>query len=506
MPNLDELVSLAKRRGFFWPSCDIYSAVAGFYDYGHLGAALRRKWCDEWRKYIVGLDSNFFEIEACDVMPEDVFIGSGHMQNFTDPIAECSKCHAKVRGDHLIEGNTELKDEDVEAMSTEQMMKLIEKEGIKCPSCKGRIKSVELFNMMLSFDIGPTFERKVCLRPETAQGPYLNFKQMFEVARRKIPLGLGVIGRAYRNEVSPRNVLFRQREFTQAEMQVFFDPDTINEHPKFSKVKNYKLRLYLVKNRSKNRIIEPTCEEVVKKKLLPKFYVYYMAKMQQFFLNVMKIPKDKFRWRELSDEEKAFYNKYHFDAEAVLDSMGGFKEIAGLHYRTDHDLGGHQKNSNQDLTVNVDGKKILCHVTELSFGVDRNVFALMDMNYTTRQGKIVLKIPKNMAPLSAGIFPIVKNDAKVRGMAEKVYEELRMGLDCFYDEGGSVGKRYARADEAGVPYAVTIDFDSLKDKSVTVRDRDTTKQVRVPVANLEAVLKGLLRDKVKFAEAGKPVK
>ena len=506
MPNLDDIVSLAKRRGFFWPSCEIYSSVSGFFDYGNTGFALKKKWCDEWRKHIVGLDPNFHEIEACDIMPEEVFVGSGHLKNFTDPIAECSKCHAKMRADHLVRDNTELKDEDVESMSPEQMMKVIEKEDIRCQSCKSRIKSVELFNMMWSFDIGPTFERKVCLRPETAQGPYLNFKQMFEVARRKLPLGLGVIGKAYRNEVSPRNLLFRQREFTQAEMQVFFDPDTIKEHPKFSKVKNYKVRLYLVKNRAKNKTVELTCEEVVAKKILPKFYVYHMAMMQKFFLNVMKIPKDKFRWRELSDEEKAFYNKYHFDAEAMLESMGGFKEIAGLHYRTDHDLGGHQKNSNEDLSVNVEGKKILCHVTELSFGVDRNIFALIDMNYGLRQNKIVLKVPKNMAPISAGIFPIVKNDAKVRGLAEKVYDELRMGLDCFYDASGSVGKRYARADEIGVPYCITVDFDSLKDNSVTVRDRDSTKQVRVKIDKLEAVLKDLLRDRVKFAEAGKQVK
>jgi glycyl-tRNA synthetase len=477
MTHLDEVVSLAKRRGFFWPSCEIYGAIGGFYDYGHLGVGIKRKWEDAWRRYFLSLDSNFYEIGACDLMPEEVFIGSGHMKNFVDPIVECARCHAKVRADHLIEDNTEM--EHVEAFTPRQMTNIIHKFDIRCPRCKGKLKEVKLFNMILGFDIGATLDRRVCARPETAQGPYVNFKQMFEVTRRKLPLGLCVIGKAYRNEISPRKVLYRLRELTQAELQIFFDPKQINQHEKFAEIEDKKLYIMFV---GKKKVEKIKCKHAVRH--LPRFYLYYMAKMQDFFFDVMNIPKERFRWRELSKKEKAFYNKYHFDAEVDLEGLGGFSEIAGLHYRTDHDLGGHQKNSNENLTVYLDKRRFIPHVIELSFGVDRCIYTLLDLGLKKVKKKNVLKLPKKLAPILVSVFPLLESEKALCKKAREVYEILRSCFDVSLDESGSIGRRYARADEIGVPFCVTIDHQTLEDETVTIRDRDTKKQIRVKIKDL----------------------
>ena len=252
------------------------------------------------------------------------------------------------------------------------------------------------------------------------------------------------------------------------------------------------LRLYPAKNRKSGKIDEVTCEEANKKLGLPRFYVYHMAKIQQFYMDVLKLPSRLFRFKQLTDEEKAFYNKYHWDIEIDLESNHGFREVAGIHYRTDHDLGGHQKVSGQSMEVNIDGKKFIPHVLELSFGVDRNVYTLFEVCFREDKERAWFEFPRLVSPFDAGVFPLVSKD----GLPEKAKEIKEMlkkaGFGVFYDESGSIGRRYRRIDEAGIAAGVTIDYDTLSEDSVTLRDRDSMKQVRVAVKDLAESLKRFL--------------
>ncbi len=490
MVTTDQLIEIAKRRGFFWQGSAIYGGLAGFYDYAHIGVFLKRRWENAWRKFFLGLDENYYEIQPSLIMHEKVFQASGHLESFADPVAKCGKCGNSERADHILEAHLK---EAFEGVSPEDLLKLIKKHGIKCDKCKGEIIEVRQFNMMFPLKLGVGKQEKTgYLTGETAQGAYVNFKQMFEVCRKKLPLGLAIIGKAFRNEIAPRNALIRMRELTQAELQIFFDPDTIGEHPDFDKVENYKLQLFPFENRKTGKKEECTAKQAVEKFKLPKFYVYHLCKIQQFYLDVLKLPKERFRFKQLSDEEKAFYNKFHWDMELNLDSLGGFKEVGGLHYRTDHDLSGHQKISSQSMEVSLEGKKVLPHVLELSFGVDRNFYSLLELAYTEEKDRTVLKFPRIVSPFDAGIFPLVNKD----GLQEKAKEVQQIleehGFIIFYDESGSIGRRYRRIDEIGVAAGLTIDHDSLKQDDVTLRDRDSMKQIRVKIKDLPQVLRKFL--------------
>ncbi len=476
----DKVVELAKRRGFFFVSSEIYGGIAGLYDYGSNGTSVKRKLENLWRKYFLGLDENFFEIETANIMPEKVFEASGHISNFVDPVAKCKKCGTFHRADHIME---EFLHENFEGKTTEEMSKIIKKHNVKCPKCKGELDEVSVLNMMFTIQTGADKETVTYLRPETAQGAYVNFMRHFNILRMKLPLGLAIIGKAYRNEISPRQLLLRQREFTQAELQIFFDPRKLDEHEKWKEVAKYKLILLL--NRKIHKI---ACEEVSKKLKLPKFYLYHLAKMQQFFLDVLKIPENKFRLRQLSDEEKAFYNKIHFDVEIELEM--GWKEVAGCHYRGSHDLDGHQKVSGQSQEVFYEGKRFIPHVLELSLGIDRIFYAMLELNYAEEKDRILLKLPAPLSPFSVAVFPLVNKD-NLPAKARKVYDELKQHFNTFYDEGGSIGKRYYRQDEIGTPLCVTLDDRTLKDKTVTLRNRDTMKQARVKISKLVEEIKKL---------------
>jgi len=486
----ERIEDIAKRRGFFWQASEIYGGLSGFYDYGHLGALLKHKFEQLWRTFFLGLNDNFYEIDSCNIMPESVFVASGHLASFVDPIVKCRKCGFTERADQLIE--SELK-ESFEGLSANELTELIKKHRMHCPKCKGELEDVGILNMMFPVNIGTGEDAKTAyLRPETAQAVYVNFKREFECLRKKMPLGLAIIGKAYRNEISPRNLLIRMREFTQAELQIFFDPDKIDTHDKFEEISDYKLRLFSVADRKIGRVDDMTCREVVKKLHLPQFYVYHLAMIQQFYIDVLKLPAERFRFRELSEEERAFYNRIHWDIELNLESLGGWKEVGGLHYRGDHDLGGHQKVSKQDLSVNIDGKKFTPHVLELSFGVDRNVYALLELAYEEEKERTILRFPRLVSPYDAGVFPLVSKD-ELPGKARDVHSMLKEhGFTVFYDESGSIGRRYRRMDEIGVAASITVDHTTLEDNTITIRDRDSMQQVRVRVEDLPSVLKKFL--------------
>ena len=485
-----ELATFCKKKGFIYPSSEIYGGVAGLYDYGHLGTLLKHNFENLWRRYFLNLDSNYVEIETASIMHEKVFEASGHLKNFIDPEVRCSQCDFTERADHFIETHLPTK---VEGSSAEELTALIKKHALKCPKCTAALKPVTVVNMMFSLPMGTEARQRAFLRPETAQSPYVNFKLQYELQRKKMPLGLALIGRAYRNEISPRNLTLRQREFTQAELQIFFNPALIGLHKDFSSVQEYKLRTLLVEDRHRTYPVERTAAELVQRGL-PQFYVYHLVQIQQFYLEELKILPEKFRFYELDDKEKAFYNKYHFDIEVELHEHG-FTEMGGLHYRTDHDLKGHQAVSQQSMEIldEASGKKFIPHVLELSFGVDRNVYALLDLNYDNHveRGNIILHLPNTLTPFICAVFPLVKNKPEVVAKAEEVYALAKNKFSCFYDETSSVGRRYARADEIGVRYCLTVDFDSLEDGCVTIRDRETTQQERVSITNIVGRLQQL---------------
>ncbi len=496
----DKITNIATKRGFFYPSAEIYGAKAGFWTYGHLGTLLKHNWENLWRESFLGLSDNYYEIEDCNILPMEVFKSSGHLEHFNDPLTECKKCHFRFRADELIEDELKI---NVDGLKAEAMDKLIEDNKLKCPKCGAQeLDKVKWFNMMFDIKVGATGSDIMYLRPETAQSPYLAFKRQYQALREQIPFGLAVIGKAFRNEISPRQGFFRLREFTQAELQIFFDKDNIDKAEKWDEVKDYKLRLYLVKDRKTKKIEEVKCEEANKKLKLPKFYLYHAAKIQQFYIEKLKIPKEKFRFRELSEDERAFYNKIHFDIELDLETLGGFKEVAGLHYRTDHDLGGHQKGSGEKLEVTIEGKKFIPHVLELSFGVDRNVWSLIYIFFEEEKERTVFRFPPNLAPMVIGVYPLVNKDG-LNEKAEKIFDMVKKHYHTFYDDTGSIGRRYRRMDEIGAPYGITIDYETMKDDTVTLRDRDSMKQIRLNINELKEKINKIINGEMEFEKAGK---
>ena len=478
--NLEEKVSeLAKRRGFFYISNEIYGGMTGFYDYGSTGTLMKQNIERLWRNHFLRLNDNFFEIEPSDIMPEPVFVASGHIQNFIDPSVRCKKEGVYYRADHLV--GSAIK-QNVEGKSADELTLLINEHKVRCPRCGGELGEVKVLNMMLPVKLGAEGNITAYLRPETAQGVYVNFLRQFNIQRGKLPMGLAIVGKAFRNEISPRQLLMRQREFTQAELQIFFDPSSIDECGSWDEVRARRLRVLLHGSKSTT---EKTCEELHASAGLPKFYLFHMSKVQDFFLGEMGIPPERFRLRELSKEEKAFYNKIHFDVEVFLESFGEYKELGGVHYRTDHDLKGHQNISKKSQEIFYEGKRFIPHVLELSTGIDRLFLALMELSYMGMKGREWdwFAFPPRVAPFQFAVYPLVGKDG-VPEAARKAFETLSPVYKSFYDESGSIGRRYARADEIGIPFCITADYDTLSDDSVTIRSRDTMEQKRVRISEL----------------------
>lgn len=490
--KLNEINSISSKRGFFFQTANIYGGKAGFFTYGHLGKLLKSNWENLWRKNILSLNDNFYEIQGNNILPEPVFKASGHLDNFNDPMTECKKCHFRFRADSFLEDNGVL---DAGTFSIEKMNDKLQELNLKCPKCGGELVQIKQFNMMFSVNIGFN-EEKAYLSPETAQAAYLAFKEEFQATRNKLPLGLAIIDKAYRNEISPRQMFFRLREFSQAELQIFFDPLKIDEHEKWEDIKKEKIR---IKFFDKDSVEEVECGELNKNKDIPKSYLFHAAKVQNFYLNVLKIPKEKFRLRELSNTEKAFYNKIHFDVEIYLDTLGGFKEVAGIHYRTDHDLVGHSNTSGKDMSISYEGKKIIPHVLELSFGVDRNIWTMLDIFYSLGKEGSMFRFPSKVAPFKVAVFPLVKRK-DFEEIAEGIVNDLKDNFNVEYDKSGSIGKRYARNDEIGTSFCLTIDDESLKNKDVTIRDRDSRVQKRIKINKLKKILCDLVNEKLSFEE------
>ena len=512
--DMEELTTFCKKNGFVYKSSEIYGGLAGVYDYGHTGTLMKRSFETMWKKYFLNLSPNSVEIDTGLIMHENVFKASGHLKNFFDPIVNIQGCEETFRADHLIEEKLDVRAEE---LTNEEQLKLIVENKLLGNDMDYSKVSVENLNMMFDVDMGPKKGTKAYLRPETAQSPFINFKAQYELQRRKLPMGLALIGKVFRNEISPRNMLLRTREVEQAELQIFFNPNKINEHEKFDEIENYELKVMLKDKRD----TEP--EFIKAKDLLdyglPKFYVYHMVKVQQFYFDEMKILPENFKLLELNDKEKAFYNKYHYDIEIKLNSTNSWVEAGGIHYRTDHDLKGHQEVSKVSMEVLEEGTKgkFIPHVLELSFGLGRNIFTLLDQNVFLSEDRknTILKIPTKVSPYKVAVFPLV-NKAGLPDIAKEIMEELlEEDISAFYDRSGSVGKRYARQDEIGTAYCITLDFETLgqanEDETderkrviannkgtVTIRDRDTGKQSRIEIEAIPAIIKNLVKGKVDF--------
>jgi glycyl-tRNA synthetase len=482
--KIEELLSYAKSKGFFWPSAEIYGGASGLFDYGHLGALMKRRFENLWLSYFLDQNENYHLIDGSTLLPEKPLVASGHASRFNDVLVGCTKCHSYYRADVLI---SEKGISVSEGAGASEMGKILKDNKIKCQKCGGELGEPKAFNMMIEVGLGPEKLDKGYLRPETAQSTYLNFFQEYNALRKTLPFGLAIIGRAYRNEISPRQGLYRMRELIQAELQIFFDPNgwKLPQEGLSGRV----LNVVTYKDKKEQKI---SAKELSASYGIPDFYAYHMALIDRFYIDVLGVPRERFRFFEKGGEEKAFYNKVHMDLEVKVESWGGFKEVGGLHYRGDYDLTSHSKGSGKDLSVPQDGSRITPNVLELSFGVDRNIWMLLDVFYTNEGERTILKIPKPLAPYHAAVFPLQK-DEKLQAMSESIRKELAKNFKIVSDSAGSIGRRYARMDDIGTPYCVTIDFDSVENSSegyntVTIRDRDDKSQKRVTISELQNIL------------------
>jgi glycyl-tRNA synthetase len=482
----EEIMKLALERGFYFPSCEIYAdAPAGFWEYGPQGVNMKNKFIDLWRRELVRRDG-MMEIDGSQIMSKSVFIASGHINNFTDPIVKCSKCKSIFRADRYI---TEKIGEDIhEGMTNEEMDVIIKKHDLKCANCNGELDAVKRFNMMFKVNIGPAQE-EAYLRPETCQTIFVDFARIFKTMRGKLPLGIAQVGKSFRNEIAPRQGLLRLREFYQAEIEVFCNPQKLNDLPRFEEIKNTTLRLY-----DGTSSIELTADEGVRKELLPnKLVAYYLALLNEFYAKT-GIDMKRTRFRRLTNTEKAFYSTIAFDFE--VETSTGWLELVACNYRSDYDLHGHASTSKQNLEVidPSDQKKVLPHVFELSMGIDRSIFTILEHSYfedKEHNDRIVLKLKPYLAPVLLGILPLMTKDG-LREKAQKIYSELKREFDTFYDESGSIGRRYRRLEEIGTPFAVTVDKITIEDDTITVRYRDTMQQERIKISQLPLFLQTAL--------------
>jgi glycyl-tRNA synthetase len=484
----------------FYPAAEIYSSSpAGFWDFGPVGQSIRRKIVDFWRHELCQKE-NMLEIHGSQILPASVFEGSGHLKSFTDPIVQCLKCKKVERADKLI--SEKIKKNVPEATSSDKLDALIKEHKIRCPKCGGELGKVSRFNMMVETLVGRQGEFRTFLRPEACQSIFLNFARMVKTMRMKLPQGICQVGGAFRNEISPRQSITRAVEFSQMECEIFFDPIKINEVEGFNKIQNYKVRVLRL---GKEKIEQFTCKELVDKKIVPgKLIAYYLARTQQVWTG-LGIPVEKVRFREVDKDERAFYSLATFDFE--VETSLGWLEIIANNYRTDYDLKGHMQHSGTNLEYTDEtGKKFIPHIWEISAGVDRTLYAVLECSMKEGKEGLYLSLNPCIAPYSFAIFPLI-NKEKLPELAKEVENILKdEWLDVFYDSGGSIGRRYARADEIGIPFCITVDFDSLKKKDVTIRERDSGKQVRVKISELKNIVWDLISEEIPFAKAGKKVK
>ena len=475
----DDVMKLALERGFYFPSSEIYAdAQAGFWEYGPSGVSLKNKFLELWRRELVRRDK-MIEIDGSQIMSKSVFVASGHLASFADPIVRCKKCKSTHRADKIIVEVSQI--EIPESADLDEFDKTIVEKNIKCPKCNGDFENAKKFNMMFEVGIGPEGE-SAYLRPETCQSIFVDFPRIFKTMRGKLPLGIAQTGKSFRNEIAPRQSLLRLREFYQAEIEVFCNPAKLNDLGKFSEIKDTKIRIQI-----DNEIKSMTCKEAVDSQTIPnEFVAYYLAILAEFYEKT-GINMEKSRFRKLGDKEKAFYAEVAFDFE--VETAVGWLELVACNYRADYDLNSHSDKSKEKFEVMDGDEKVLPHVFELSMGIDRSMYTILE--HSLREDKenerMVLSLKPYLSPIHVGVLSLVKKD----GLAEKtdeVYLSIKRKYDVFLDHSGAIGRRYRRLDEVGAPYAITIDHQTLDDDTVTIRMRDSMEQSRIKISELDEKL------------------
>ena len=475
----DDVMKLALERGFYFPSSEIYAdAQAGFWEYGPSGVSLKNKFLELWRRELVRRDK-MIEIDGSQIMSKSVFDASGHLASFADPIVRCKKCKSTHRADKIIVEVSQI--EIPESADLDEFDKTIVEKNIKCPKCNGDFENAKKFNMMFEVGIGPEGE-SAYLRPETCQSIFVDFPRIFKTMRGKLPLGIAQTGKSFRNEIAPRQSLLRLREFYQAEIEVFCNPAKLNDLGKFSEIKDTKIRIQI-----DDEIKSMTCKEAVDSQIIPnEFVAYYLGLLAEFYEKT-GINMEKSRFRKLGDKEKAFYAEVAFDFE--VETAVGWLELVACNYRADYDLTSHSDKSKEKFEVMDGDEKVLPHVFELSMGIDRSMYTILE--HSLREDKenerMVLSLKPYLSPIHVGVLSLVKKD----GLAEKtdeVYLNIKRKYDVFLDHSGAIGRRYRRLDEVGAPYAITIDHQTLDDDTVTIRMRDSMEQSRIKISELDEKL------------------
>lgn len=570
---------LARRRGFFWQSYEIYGGSSGFATYGSLGARLKQNIERKLRELFIN-KIGILEVESPIITPGKVFEASGHVQHFKEPMIDCLKCLNRFRADHLLREFANVSEAEAEKLGLEELKAAIEKFKIRCPDCGGQLGEPKHFLTMFKTTIGPYSDAVGYGRPEAAQGIFVEFKRLYEIAREKLPFGALQIGHALRNEISPRQGLLRLREFTIADLEFFFDPEEPDCYL-LKEVENEKLRFLLADDRLKEseKITEITLKDALKKGYIKtEWQAVFMALAKKLLIE-LGVAAEKQRFIEKLPWERAHYSLQSFDQEVLVERWG-WVEVSGHAYRADYDLKCHGESGCVDMFVfkeyekpierehiivkpimaklgpafkaeagkvqeliskadpkevesslkekgyfilekykvlpehlNISkeksverGRRFIPHVVEPSFGSDRLLYVALEHAYRVKDDRVLLSFPRDIAPIQIGVYPLVSKD----GLPEKAAELQRAlsdeGFMAEYDEAGSIGRRYARADEIGIPVGITVDYDTLKDDTVTIRDRDSWTQVRSKIDDIPELIRKYLRGKIDFKQLGKPVK
>ncbi len=565
----DKVIELARRRGFVWPSSECYGSVAGFIDYGPLGAMMKRKIENVWRDFYVAREG-YFEIECPTVGVESIYIASGHVKGFADKMIQCPHCKEYHRADHVCAAH------NIENAETKPLLELTDiLKDLPCPFCGETFDGSEVyyFNLMFNTTIGPGSQRVGYLRPETAQGIFTDFARLLRFYRDKLPFGAVQIGKSYRNEISPRQGMIRLREFTQAEAEIFVHPDK-KDHPNFGRYAERLVPLWGIRQQeSGSEPIKITMREAVSSGIVANEYVAYYVALTHDFLVTCGANPDRIRFRQHLPDERAHYATDCWDAE-ILSGRFGWVETVGIADRTDYDLKAHAGESKSPFTVFIpydepkkgfekrivpdmgalgpkyrgkakavadalleskptesgaeiilDGEKITIppqlytireqeteirgedvrpHVIEPSYGIDRILYSVLEHAYDEEDidGEIrkILHMKACIAPVQVAVLPLMARDDLDKIALEIMEQVQNEGLVAQYDDSGAIGRRYRRQDEIGTPFAVTIDYDTKEDKTVTLRDRDSMKQVRCSSEKVPQILRDLIRGRVSFEQ------
>lgn len=497
-----KVINLCQRRGLIFPSGEIYGTLAGFFDYGPYGAQFKRNLENLWWNHFVRSREDIVGMEGSIITHPSVWKASGHVDSFNDPLVDCTKCGLRSRADHLVEDELKI---SVDGLSIKHLQELIEKHKVVCPKCKGRLSPVRVFGLMFKTSVGATSEAEdkegkaiAYLRPETAQLIFADFKQIQLVSRKALPFGIAQIGKSFRNEIAPRNFVFRCREFSQMEVEYFIHPQQMNDCALLTPGHlDTKILFFTQKNQE-----DKTSAQVLSVRqaldagiIGTRWHAYWLAECFNWLAS-LGLRRDKLRARQHLKDELSHYSSETWDLE--FEYPWGWKELQGIANRGSFDLTQHSKHSGKDISYfdQAANQRITPFVIEPSWGLDRLLFTLLINAYYEKpaekegaEPRTMLRLAPSIAPVQVAVFPLVNKEA-LPAKARDLFEQLRLRFACEYDDSGSIGRRYARQDEIGTPYCITVDFQTIEDGTVTLRERDSGKQERVKAVELVALLAG----------------